>query len=159
MLLGKPLTDSHWPGKTVTSYRSYLTTGGPGKELRTSKLPPTGRILERSKEERGTSSYVLQTSQNSPCWNPSWLSYSFTATKTLSRVSWPETTQKLTISIKPEIASHVLLASSGFLYCPALCLGTPPHNVSCFVRKKLSQLYYSLYHYMINFILLSFLQE
>jgi len=31
---------------------SYLTTGSPGKECGTNKLPPTGRIQERSKGER-----------------------------------------------------------------------------------------------------------
>jgi len=31
---------------------SYLTTGGPGKEDGTNKLPPVGRIQERSKGEK-----------------------------------------------------------------------------------------------------------
>ena len=41
-----------WPGTTVTMCMSYLTTGGPGKEQGTNKLPPTGRIQERSKGGR-----------------------------------------------------------------------------------------------------------
>ena len=41
-----------WPGKIVTSCMSYLTAGGPDKEHRTNKLPPTGKIQERSKGER-----------------------------------------------------------------------------------------------------------
>ena len=41
-----------WPGMMVITCMSYLTTGGPGKERRTNKPPPTGRIRERSKEER-----------------------------------------------------------------------------------------------------------
>ena len=41
-----------WPGPTVTTCMSYLTTGGPGKEHGTNKLPPTRRIWERSKGER-----------------------------------------------------------------------------------------------------------
>ena len=41
-----------WPGTTVISCMSYLTTGSSGKEHGTNKLPPTGRIWERSKEER-----------------------------------------------------------------------------------------------------------
>ena len=48
-------TDWHhpsWPGKTVTTYMSYFTTGVPGKELGTNKLPPTRRIQERSKGEK-----------------------------------------------------------------------------------------------------------
>ena len=38
------------PGKTVTTHMSYLTTGGPEKELRTHKRPPTRRIQENQKE-------------------------------------------------------------------------------------------------------------
>ena len=41
-----------WPGPKVTTCMSYLTTGGPGKERGTNKLPPTGKIRERSKGER-----------------------------------------------------------------------------------------------------------
>ena len=41
-----------WPGMIVATCMSYLTTGGPGKEHGTNKLPPTGRIRERSKGER-----------------------------------------------------------------------------------------------------------
>ena len=41
-----------WPDTIVTPCRSYLTTGGPGKEHGTNKLPPTRRIWERSKGER-----------------------------------------------------------------------------------------------------------
>ena len=41
-----------WPGTRATTCMSYLTTGGPGKELGTNKLPPTRRIQERSKGER-----------------------------------------------------------------------------------------------------------
>ena len=51
----KGITDQnnlHWLGTIVTTCMSYLTTGGPGKECGTNKLPPTGRIQERSKGER-----------------------------------------------------------------------------------------------------------
>ena len=41
-----------WPGRIVTSCLSYLTTGGPGKQRGTNRLPPTGSIQERSKGER-----------------------------------------------------------------------------------------------------------
>ena len=41
-----------WPDKTVAICLSYLTKGGHGKECRTNKLPPTRRVLERSKGER-----------------------------------------------------------------------------------------------------------
>ena len=36
----------------VTICMSYLTTGDPGKEWGTNKLPPMGRIQERSKREK-----------------------------------------------------------------------------------------------------------
>ena len=41
-----------WPGTIVTTYMSYLTTGGPGKEHGTNKLLPTRKFWERSKGER-----------------------------------------------------------------------------------------------------------
>ena len=41
-----------WSGTTVITCISYLTTGSSGKECGTNKLPPTGRIWERSKEQR-----------------------------------------------------------------------------------------------------------
>ena len=44
-----------WPDTMVSTYISYLITGGPGKKCRTNKLPPIRRIWERSKE-RGNSS-------------------------------------------------------------------------------------------------------
>ena len=43
-----------WPGLIATTFRSYLITGGPGKEHGTNKLPPTGRSQERSKGGRTT---------------------------------------------------------------------------------------------------------
>ena len=41
-----------WADKIVTTCMSYLTTGGLGKKQGTNKLPPTGRIWERSKREK-----------------------------------------------------------------------------------------------------------
>ena len=38
-----------WPGTIVTICISCFTTGGRGKEHRTNKPPPTGRVWERSK--------------------------------------------------------------------------------------------------------------
>ena len=54
-MLGEALTETARPGQMVTIVTicmSYLTTGGPGKERGTDKLPPTRRIRERSKGER-----------------------------------------------------------------------------------------------------------
>ena len=75
---------------------SYLKTGGLGKEGRTNKLPPTGRNQQRS--EGDTSSCVLPTSQNPPCWGPSWLNDAHATGRTLSQSDQPETTQKLSPS-------------------------------------------------------------
>ena len=41
-----------WPDTMVSTYISYLITGGPGKKCRTNKLPPIRRIWERSKRVR-----------------------------------------------------------------------------------------------------------
>ena len=41
-----------WPGKTVAIAWVILTTGGPGKAQGAKKLPPTGRIRERSQGDR-----------------------------------------------------------------------------------------------------------
>jgi len=35
-----------WPVQIVTAFMSYLTTGGSGKEPRTNRLPPTGKIQD-----------------------------------------------------------------------------------------------------------------
>ena len=44
-----------WPDKIIVTCMSYLTIGGPGKECRTNKPLPIGRIPERSKAERSQS--------------------------------------------------------------------------------------------------------
>ena len=76
-MLGETLTETARPGqaKTVTICMSYFMTGDGGKEHGTNKPPPTRRLLERSKGERGDASpHVLPISQNPPCWNLTWLS-------------------------------------------------------------------------------------
>ena len=40
------------PGKIVASCMNHLRIGGPGKDHRTNKLPPMGKLCERSKGER-----------------------------------------------------------------------------------------------------------
>ena len=95
-----------------------------------------------------------------PRWNPSWLSYSFTATKDpesgqLGRDN-PETNHlHKTRDFKP-CGRIVLLGSLTLLLSAWASLRIMSLALS---GKNLSQLYYSLYHYMINFILLSLLQE
>ena len=89
-------TDRNHPGMIVTTCMSYLTTGGPGKERGTNKRPPTGRIRERSKGERGLQSicpinlpesFSLESILAERCTPPG---------RTLSQSDWPETTRKLT---------------------------------------------------------------
>ena len=62
------------PGPIVITGMSYLTTGGPGKERGTNKLPPTRRIWEKSKGERRCQPICPANLQNLSLWNPSWLS-------------------------------------------------------------------------------------
>ena len=80
-----------WVGKTVTSCMSYLTTGGPGKESRTNKLPPKGSVQEKSKGERRCQSMCPSRTHLAGIllgWVmplPPW--------RTWSQSDWPETTQ------------------------------------------------------------------
>ena len=109
-----------WPGTMITICISYLVTGGPGKECRTShdQLEELGK----SQKERGDSSpYVLPTSQNPPLWNPSWLSDAC-ATRKDPESEWlardnPETNP---ITIKPESVSHMAEQSS-WVSLPCCC--------------------------------------
>ena len=81
-------------------------TGGkePGEEHGTNKPPPTGKVQKRSKGD----TTCPTTSQDPPCWYPSWLNKACTTRKD-SESEWlasdnPETNP---ITIKPETASHV----------------------------------------------------
>ena len=95
---------------------SYVTTGGPGKEHRANKLPPTRRIREGRKERGGTSPHVLPTYQN-PCrWNPSWLRNKLGIRKD-PESEWlaRDNLETNAIAIKPEAASH---AAEQFSWVP-----------------------------------------
>ena len=79
-------------------------TGGPGKEHRTNKPPPTGRVQDRSK---GDTTFPT-TSQNPSLQHTSWLNKAYTTRKD-SESEWlakdnPETNP---ITIKPETVSSV----------------------------------------------------
>ena len=79
-----PVTETTRPGQTqwLSAYICYLTTGGPGKERRTNKLPPTRRILGKGQKEWGdTSPSIPPASQIPPRWNPSWQSGAWVARK------------------------------------------------------------------------------
>ena len=103
----------------ITICVSYFTAGGPGKEHRTNKPPPTGRVQERSKGD----TTCLTTSQNRSLWHPSWLNKACTTGKD-SESEWlakyyPETNS---ITIKPETASHV---TELFSWVPLPCCSPP----------------------------------
>ena len=83
---------------------SYFMTGGPGKEHRTNKPPPTRRVQERSKGD----TTCLTTSQDPSLWHPSWLNKACTTRKD-SESEWlaKDNLETNPITIKPETASHV----------------------------------------------------
>ena len=98
-----------------------FTTGGPGKEHRTNKPPPTRIVQDRSKGD----TTCPTTFQNPSLWHPSWLNKAYTTRKD-SESEWlakdnPETNP---ITIKPETASPVAELFSWVLlpYCsPPRC--------------------------------------
>ena len=55
---GSTLTGPPWPGTIVTICISCFMTGGPGKEHRTNKPPPIGRVQERSKGDTNMSDHL-----------------------------------------------------------------------------------------------------
>ena len=108
-----------WSDTIVTIYTSCFTTGSSGKEHRTNKPPPTGRVQERSKGDTACPT----TSQNPSLWHPSWLNKASTTRKD-SESEWlakdnPETNP---ITIKPETASHV---TGLFSWVPLTCCSPP----------------------------------
>ena len=66
-----------------------FTTGGPGKEHRTNKPPPTWRVEKRSKSDTTSPT----TSQNPSRWHPSWLNKRAPPGRTLSQKDWLKKTQ------------------------------------------------------------------
>ena len=92
-----------WPGTIVTTCMSYCMTGGPHKELGTSKPPPTRRVQERSKRDK-----CPATSQNPSHWHPSWLRNGCTTRKdSESEGLAKDNPEANPITIKPETASHM----------------------------------------------------
>ena len=74
-----------WPGSLVTICTSCFMTGGPGKEHRTNKPPPTGRVREWSKGDNTCPT----TSQNPPCANWQSCSSRFPYPTALHQVPFP----------------------------------------------------------------------
>ena len=90
-----------------------------GKEHRTNKPPPTGRVQERSKGD----TTCLTPSQNPPCWHPSWLSDACTTRKdSESGKLTKDTLETNPITIKPESVSPVAKQSS---WVPSPCCSPP----------------------------------
>ena len=106
-----------WPGTMVTICESYFITGGPGKEHRTNKPPPTRRVWERSKGDT--------TSQNPPRWHPSWLS-NVCNTRRDPESEWlaRDNLESNPITIKPETTSHT---TEQFSWVPLLCCSLPEY--------------------------------
>ena len=114
---------------------SCFTTGGPGKEQGTNKLPPTGRAQERSKGD----TKCLTTSQNPSLWHPSWLNKACTTRKD-SESEWlaKDNLETNPITIKPETESHMAELFS-WVPLPYCSTRVPfPNKISCFVTTCIS---------------------
>ena len=128
------------PGKIVATFMSYLRTGGPGKEHRTNKLPPTRRTQERSKrreEMPARTSYppprILLTRINL-CWV-----MHAPPERNLSQNYWPEDKPETNpVTIKPGQQATWHSSSPGFPCSAALYHGTLPNKVSCFISTCVS---------------------
>ena len=83
----------------------------------------TGRIQERSKWD--ASPYVLLTSQNPPCWNPSWLSEAHTIREyPESECLASDNPETKPVTIRPKTASHV---AGQVPRVPLPCCSPPRH--------------------------------
>ena len=125
---GEMLGEAHWnrppwPGTIVTVCISCFTTGGPGKEHRTNKPPPTRRVWERSKGD----TTCAPTSQNPSLWHPSWLNKAAPPGRMLSQNDWLRTTWKLIPSPQNPRLQATRQSCSGFPYPPALHPGALCH--------------------------------
>ena len=106
------------PGKIVATCMYHLRTGGHGKEHRTKKLPPIGKMCERSKGERRRS-YIcfinlLESSLESILaeWH---MPPEFTRKGPESKWLARDHLETNPIPIKPETVSHVAKQSSWVL--------------------------------------------
>ena len=122
------ITPHPQPGKIVATCLNRPRTGGHGKEHRTKKLPPTGKICERSKGERRCS-YIclinlLESSLESILaeWH---MPPEFTRKDPESKWLARDHLETNPIPIKPETVSHVAKQSSWVLLrscSPPRCL-------------------------------------
>ena len=136
---GSTQTESFTLASTiVTICMSCFTTGGPGKEHRANKPPPTERVQERSKGD----TTCPTTSQNPSCWHPSWLNKVCTTRKD-PESEWlaKDNSETNPITIKPETASHEPRGRAVLLGSLTLLLSTQapsPNKISCFVSTCVS---------------------
>ena len=100
---------------------SYLTTGGPGKERGTNKLPSTRRLWEKPKGD--SSPYVLPTSQSPSDLNLSWLNDARATMKDPESERLARDNLEINhITVKPETGSHAAEQSS---WVPLPCCSPP----------------------------------
>ena len=114
---------------------SCFTTGGPGKEHRTNKPPPTGRVRERSKGD----TTCPTTFQRPFCWHPSWLNKAHTTRKDseLDQLA-KDDSETNPITMKPETVSHVTAVLLGSLTLLLSTRASFPNKISCFVSTCVS---------------------
>ena len=113
---------------------SCFTTGGPGKERRTNKPPPTRRVQERSKGDTTclTTSRILLSGIHL-----GWTRHAPPG-RTLNYNDWLKTPETNPITIKSKTVSHV---TELFLGSLTLLLSTQvpfPNKISCFVSTCVS---------------------
>ena len=99
---------------------SWFIAGGPGKEHRTNRLPPTRRVQERSKEDITCSI----TSQNPSRWFPSWLSNACATRKDWVRMIGQRTRKLIPSPQNPRLRATWKSSSPGFPYPITLHPGT-----------------------------------
>ena len=124
-----------WPGPTATICMSYVMTGDLGKEHRTNKPSPTGRIQERSKEiPRVLPPPIILLARLYLGWE-----IHVPPGRTLSQKDCPETTQKLIPSPKnTRLWATWQGRRPGFPYPAAFCQAPLPNKVSWVVSTCVS---------------------
>ena len=97
-------------------------TGGPGKEHRTNKPPPTRRV-QGSPESDATCPTI---SQNPSLWHPFGWTKRAPPGRTLTQNDWLKTTQKpIPSPSNPRLQATWQSSPPGFPYPTALCPGAP----------------------------------
>ena len=129
ILLGEPLADTAHPDQAVVAiWLSFLATGGPGKECRTNKLPPT-RIQERSKREETP----VHMSHQPPRILLSGIHLGWAMPSKDPESEWlaRDSLETNLITLKPETVSHVAEQFS-WVPCPSCSLPRCPFPIKSF---------------------------